>query len=429
MTADTIVTESAAAQACDIDPDAVTAELAHERIDAAVVPVAEVETLAVREALGRVAAADVCAPAPVPNHTNAAMDGYALAGRDLPAHADKNFRLVGAAMAGRPYRGKVGAGECARIMTGAVMPPGADSVIAQERVARRGDTVTVHAGETAGANVRQAGEDFAVGDVGIAAGRRLSAAHLGLAASFGLAELPVYRRVRVAFFSTGDELRALGTALAEGELYDSNRYTLHGLLRAAGADMLDFGIIKDDATAIRAALQRAAKCADVVLTSAGASVGDADWMRETLSELGELAFTKVAIKPGRPLAFGRFRLPTAPGNRLFFALPGNPVSVMVTFRIFVAPALKKLSGETGGDAPLRLHAVTVERLKKRPGRAEYQRGIAFTNPDGCLVVRSTGAQGSGILRSMGEANCFIVLPTNSADIEAGEAVEVRLFSG
>lgn len=428
MTADEAETPAAEASPCDADPGAVTAERAHALIDAAALPVAEVESIAVRQALGRVVGADIRAPAAVPNHTNAAMDGYALAGRELPARGNKKFRVVGVSMAGKPCGSKVGRGECVRIMTGAVMPGGADSVVAQERVARDGDTVTVQAGEPPGANVRQAGEDLGAGDVAIAAGRRLGPAHLGLAASLGRAELPVFRRPRVAFFSTGDELRAVGQMLAEGELYDSNRYALHGMLTELGAEILDFGIISDDADAIRAALQRAAECADVVVTSAGASVGDADWMRHTLAELGRPAFTRVAIKPGRPLAFGRFELPSAPGNRLFFALPGNPVSVMVTFQLFVAPALRKLAGETVAGRPLRLHAVTVEALKKRAGRAEYQRGVVFTNPDGCLVVRSTGAQGSGILRSMGEANCFIVLPTDSPGVAPGESVEVRLFN-
>jgi len=419
------------ADICDTDPAAVSAERAHELIDAAVTPVAEVETVAVRAALGRVVAADVCAPAPVPNHTNAAMDGYALRARDLPARGAKNFRVIGVSMAGKPYRsgedgaGKLGRDQCVRIMTGAVMPAGADSVVAQERVERSGGIVTIRVGEQPGGNVRQAGEDLAAGAVAIAAGRRLAASHLGLAASLGRAELPVFRRPRVAFFSTGDELRAVGSALREGELYDSNRYTLYGMLRELSVEMLDFGIVGDDANAVRAAFLRAADCADVVVTSAGASVGDADWVRQTLGAIGRPAFTRVAIKPGRPLAFGQFR---APPGRLFFALPGNPVSVMVTFRIFVAPAIRKLAGESAA-APLRLHAVAVSALKKRRGRAEYQRGILFTNDDGCLVVRSTGAQGSGILRSMGEANCFIVLPTDSPGVNAGEAVEVHLFSG
>jgi len=412
---------------CDADPGMVTAERARQLIDAAVESVTEVETVAVRAALGRVAAADVCAPAPVPNHTNSAMDGYALGARDLPARGVKKLRVVGVSAAGKPYRGEVGEGQCVRIMTGAVMPAGADSVVAQERVERDGDTVTVQVGEKPCANVRHAGEDLQVGDVAIAAGRRLAASHLGLAASLGFAELPVFRRPRVAFFSTGDELRAVGTPLAEGELYDSNRYTLFGMLRELGVEMLDFGIVGDDAGAVRAAFLRGAECADVVVTSAGASVGDADFVRQTLGEIGRAAFTRVAIKPGRPLAFGRFHLPTVPGGRLFFALPGNPVSVMVTFQVFVAPAIRRLAGETAA-APLRLHAVTVSPLRKRTGRAEYQRGILFTNPDGCLVVRSTGEQGSGILRSMGEANCFIVLPTDSPGVGAGESVEVQLFS-
>ncbi|MDD9823535.1 MAG: molybdopterin molybdotransferase MoeA, partial [Gammaproteobacteria bacterium] len=414
-------TAAAAADVCDTDPAAVTAERAQQLIDDAVTPLAEVETVATRAALGRVAAADVISGAPVPNHTNAAMDGYALAARDLPARGGKKFRVVGVSMAGKPYQnggGKLGPGQCVRIMTGAVMPAGADSVVAQERVARDGDHITVQGGESPRGNVRQAGEDFAAGAVAITAGRRLAAAHLGLAASLGFAELRVFRRPRVAFFSTGDELRALGTPLREGELYDSNRYTLYGMLSELGVDLLDFGIVADDAEAVRAAFLRGAECADVVVTSAGASVGDADFVRQTLAAIGRAAFTKVAIKPGRPLAFGAFH---APPNRLFFALPGNPVSVMVTFQIFVAPALRKLAGEAA-SAPLRLRATTVSALKKRPGRAEYQRGILFADAGGALTVRSTGQQGSGILRSMGEANCFIVLPTDSPGAAAGDEV-------
>jgi len=423
-------TAAAATDVCDTDPAAVTAERAQQLIDDAVTPLAEIETVATRAALGRVAAADVISGAPVPNHTNAAMDGYALAARDLPARGGKKFRVIGVSMAGKPYQndggegGKLGPGQCVRIMTGAVMPAGADSVVAQERVARDGDHITVRGGESPRGNVRQAGEDFAAGAVAITAGRRLAASHLGLAASLGFAELRVFRRPRVAFFSTGDELRALGTPLREGELYDSNRYTLYGMLSELGADLLDFGIVADDTEAVRAAFLRGAECADVVVTSAGASVGDADFVRQTLADIGRAAFTKVAIKPGRPLAFGAFH---APANRLFFALPGNPVSVMVTFQIFVAPALRKLAGEAAA-APLRLRATTVSALKKRPGRAEYQRGILFADAGGALTVRSTGQQGSGILRSMGEANCFIVLPTDSPGAAAGDEVEVQLFS-
>lgn len=408
---------------CDTDPAAVSAERAHQLIRDGVSPLTEVETVAVRAALGRVVAADVTSPAPVPNHTNSAMDGYALGARDLPARGVKKLRVVGVSAAGKPYQGGVGEGQCVRIMTGAVMPAGADSVVIQERVERDGDHITVRPGEKPGGNVRHAGEDLEAGAVAIAAGRRLSPSHLGLAASLGFAELPVLRRPRVAFFSTGDELRPVGGPLREGELYDSNRYTLYGMLSELGVEMLDLGIVPDRSGAISASLAQAAECADVVVTSAGASVGDADWMRRTIERVGRAAFTRVAVKPGRPMAFGRFH---APGNRLFFALPGNPVSVMVTFRIFVAPALRQLAGETAAE-PLRLRVKAASALKKRPGRAEYQRGVLFTDADRAMAVRSTGEQGSGILRSMGEANCFIVLPTDSEGVAAGEMVEVQPF--
>ncbi len=418
-----------AAEWCDTDPAAVSAERARRLIADAVAPVVQVESVAVRAALGRVAAADVKSALRVPNHTNSAMDGYAVDGRDLAAASKnaggKTLRVSGVSLAGKPFDGEVGRGQCVRIMTGAVMPAGADSVVIQERVERRGDAITVRAGEKPGANVRRAGEDLEIGEVAIAAGRRLNASHLGLAASLGFAELPVLRRPRVAFFSNGDELRAVGGPLAGGEVYDSNRYTLYGMLSELGVEMVDLGIVPDDAAAVGAAFEQAAACADMVITSAGASVGEADYVRETLGRLGEVVFYKVAIKPGRPMAFGRL------GHSLFFGLPGNPVSVMVTFEIFVKPALKRLAGETATE-PLRLTAQTTSPLKKRPGRAEYQRGVLFTDAavaGDTTLVRSTGEQGSGILSSMGEANCFIILPTASEDVAAGGMVEVQPFSG
>ena len=249
--------------------------------------------------------------------------------------------------------------------------------------------------------------------------------HLGLAASLGFSELPVLRRPRVAFFSTGDELRSVGTPLKTGELYDSNRYTLYGMLSELGVEMVDMGIVPDDPIAIRVAFEQAAECADMVITSAGASVGEADYVRQTLNQTGEVIFGKVAIKPGRPMAFGR--VSKSGGDSLFFGLPGNPVSVMVTFQIFVKPAIRLLAGEAA-VAPLRLMVKTESALKKRPGRAEYQRGVLSTDAGGATVVRSTGEQGSGILSSMGEANCFIILPTDSAGVAAGDVVEVQPFS-
>ena len=406
---------------CDTDPVSTSAEQAQQLIRLAVIPVAQVETVAVRAALGRITATDIKSSVRVPNHTNSAMDGYALSGEELPGKGQKQIQVVGTSMAGKPFDREVGEGQCVRIMTGAVMPAGADSVVIQERVERVGDAIIVQAGEVSGANVRHAGEDIEIGGVAIAAGRRLDPSHLGLAASLGYSELPVFRRPRVAFFSNGDELRSVGSPLQTGDLYDSNRYTLYGMLTELGVEMVDMGIVPDDATAISTAFEQAAACADMVITSAGASVGDADYVKETLDRIGDVSFWKVAIKPGRPMAFGKL------GSTLFFGLPGNPVSVMVTFQIFVKPALRLLAGEVMADT-LRLQVKTLSGLKKRPGRAEYQRGVLFTDDKGASVVRSTGEQGSGILSSMGEANCFIILPTKSDGVKAGELVEVQPFS-
>ncbi|MGI9311577.1 MAG: molybdopterin molybdotransferase MoeA [bacterium] len=420
------MTTAPAPEVCDDDAAMVSAEHAQQLIEQSVSPLAQVESVAVRAALGRVAAADIASRARVPNHTNSAMDGYAFAAPtdDDAARGERELRVVGVSMAGRPFDREVGAGECVRIMTGAVMPAGADRVTPQERVERSGDNIVVRDAERADANVRRAGEDFEVGAVAIRAGCRLRPSHLGLAASLGLCELPVRRRARVALFSNGDELRPLGDALRVGELHDSNRYTLHGLLAESGAEMVDLGIVPDDADAVADAIERGAECADVVISSAGASVGDADYIGQTLARIGEVAFSKVAIKPGRPLTFARIN--RRGRDSLFFGLPGNPVSVMVTFEIFVKPALRRLAGETA-PTPLRLSVKSASKLRKRPGRAEYQRGVLTADADGA-TVRSTGEQGSGILRSMGEANCFIILPTDAGDVRAGEMVAVQPFA-
>ncbi len=406
---------------CDFDPTSIGATEAMERILAAVRPVTQVERVNLRAALGRVIAQDVLSRVQVPNHTNSAMDGYALSGDALPADGERTFDMVGVAFAGQPFRGPVGEGQCVRIMTGAVMPEGTDTVVMQERVALQGDAVTVGHREKAGSNVRMAGEDLEVGDLAIAAGTRVGPSHLGLAASLGFSELPVFRRPRVAFFSNGDELRSVGEPIEIGELYDSNRYTLYGMLTEAGAEMVDLGIVRDDPGDIRRAFEDAAACADVVVTSAGASVGEADYVKDTLRELGAATFWKVAIKPGRPLSFGTV------GGAYFFGLPGNPVSVMVTFEIFVRAALRKLSGE---HAPGRLcmRVPTLSKLRKRPGRMEYQRGILGQDGEGRTVVHSTGDQGSGILHSMSVANCYIILPDESDGADPGDLVEVQPFA-
>ncbi|MCY3769930.1 MAG: molybdopterin molybdotransferase MoeA [Gammaproteobacteria bacterium] len=406
---------------CDFDPASITVSQAMAHIARTVVPVADTETLDLHSALGRVAAQEVVSTSDVPNHTNSAMDGYAVCGEELPDQGSATFEMVGESFAGSAFHGTVESGQCVRIMTGAVMPAGTDSVVMQERVDRAGNTITIHAGEQKAANVRYAGEDIQVGDVVIPAGTRLGASHLGLLASLGRPEVTVYRKPRIAFFSNGDELRSMGAPLALGEVYDSNRYTLYAMLHDLGVEQVDLGIVRDDRDAIAKAIQSAAGQADLVITTAGASVGDADYIREILTRLGQVSFWKVAIKPGRPLSFGRL------GNSLFFGLPGNPVSVMVTFQVFLEPAIKQLSGERF-DVPTVLKMRTLTALKKRSGRMEYQRGVMSLNENGETVVRSSGEQGSGILRSMSQANCFIILPDESDGVSAGEWVEVQPFT-
>jgi molybdopterin molybdotransferase len=390
-----------------------------KRIAETVTPITDVEVVALRQALDRILAADVHSPIEVPNHTNSAMDGYALRFADL---AKTPLQMIGTAWAGRAFNGSVGPGESVRIMTGAVLPDGADTVVMQEHVERDGDVIRVAGSQREGQHVRHAGEDLARGGTALRAGRRLLAADIGMVASLGVGELPVLRQPQVAFFSNGDELRSIGQPLALGEVYDSNRYTLHGMLTRAGVTFNDLGVVPDDREQIQSTFLRAASMADVVITSAGASVGDADYVKEVLDEIGEVNFWKIAMKPGRPLSFGRI------GDSLFFGLPGNPVSVMVTFYQFVLPALKHLSGEIAWQ-PLRLRARTTDRLKKRPGRTEFQRGVLSQDESGALIVSTTGEQGSGILSSMSQANCFVILPLESAGAQPGDSVIVEPFAG
>ena len=406
---------------CDdpTDPALLSVDGALKRIAETVSPISDVEVVALRQGLDRILAADVHSPIEVPNHTNSAMDGYALRFADL---AKTPLQMIGTAWAGRAFNGSVGPGESVRIMTGAVLPDGADTVVMQEHVERDGDVIRVAGSQREGQHVRHAGEDLARGGTALRAGRRLLAADIGMVASLGVGELPVLRRPQVAFFSNGDELRSIGQPLALGEVYDSNRYTLHGMLTRAGVTFNDLGVVPDDREQIQNTFLRAASMADVVITSAGASVGDADYVKEALDEIGEVNFWKIAMKPGRPLSFGRI------GDSLFFGLPGNPVSVMVTFYQFVLPALKRLSGEIAWQ-PLRLRARTIDRLKKRPGRTEFQRAVLSQDESGALVVSTTGEQGSGILSSMSQANCFVILPLESAGAQPGDAVIVEPFAG
>jgi molybdopterin molybdotransferase len=355
------------------------------------------------------------------------MDGYAVRGVDLKADGPTVLREIGSAFAGRVFDGTVGSGECVRVMTGAVMPRGTDTVVIQEAVRVEGGRVTVPPGTKAGENRRLAGEDLAVGHVAIAAGRLIRPAELGLIASLGLAEVTVRRKLRVAFFSTGDELASVGTTLKAGEVYDSNRYTLYGMLVRLGVDLIDMGVVRDDPASLERAFLDAAACADAVITSGGVSVGEADFTRDLLGRLGEVLFWKIAMRPGRPMAVGRIE---AGGHSAhFFGLPGNPVAVMVTFYGFVRDALLALAGRTDDFALPALQVPCATALRKKPGRTEFQRGILLRGEDGKWSVRITGQQGSGVLRSMSEANCFIVLEHGRGDVKAGDLVSVQVFEG
>jgi molybdopterin molybdotransferase len=400
------------------DPDALRVDKAREAIRSCLSPIVETERVSVRNALGRVLAEDIVPKINVPAHDNSAMDGYAVRFSDLEKQPLKE---VGAALAGKPFHGKLGAGECVRIMTGAVMPAGADTVVIQEVVKKEGDRVTIPAGQKKAQNVRYAGEDLKVGTPVLRSGKLLTPADIGLIASLGIGEVRVKRRLRVAFFATGDELASIGAPLKEGEVYDSNRYTLHGMLARLGVEIVDLGVVRDDPAALENAFRHAAENADVVITTGGVSVGEADFVKQLMARLGEVLFWKIAMRPGRPMAFGKI------GNAVLFGLPGNPVAVMVTFYQFVRDALIHLSGRTDEPLPL-LKAVAAENLRKVPGRTEYQRGILFRDQDQ-WKVRTTGQQGSGVLRSMSEANCFIVIEHQRAAVKVGELVSVQMFEG
>ncbi len=403
------------------DPDALRVDKAREAIRACLAPVAESERVPVRQALGRVLAEDIVCAIDVPAHDNSAMDGYAVSSQDLSPR-ETVLKEIGTAFAGRKFAGRVGAGECVRVMTGAVMPEGADTVVIQEIVRREGDSIVVPPGQKAKQNVRYAGEDLKAGAPVLKAGRPVRPSELGLIASLGLGEVSVKRKLRVAFFSTGDELASVGAALEEGEVYDSNRYTLHGMLARLGVEFDDLGVVRDDPAALEAAFRKAAATADAIVTTGGVSVGEADFTRSLMAKLGEVLFWKIAMRPGRPMAFGRI------GSAYLFGLPGNPVAVMVTFYQFVRDALLHLSGRTDDHALPLLKVPASVPMRKVPGRTEYQRGILFRD-GGEWKVRTTGQQGSGVLRSMSEANCFIVLEHERGRVEAGELVGVQLMDG
>jgi len=409
----------------DYDPNSLPVDRARAFIREFLTPVTAIERVHIRDALDRVLAADVESPFDVPGHDNSAMDGWAVRFADLDSAAETTLTRIGESFAGKPFGGQLGPGSAVRIFTGGVLPRGADTVVMQERAREVPGGVAIAPGAVtkAGQNRRFAGEDLKRGAVVFRAGQPVRPAELGMLASLGINEVSVYRRLRVAFFSTGDELRSIGQPLATGEIYDSNRYTLYGMLKRLGCDFVDMGVVPDVPEVLERAFRSAAEAADVVITSGGVSVGEADFVKTLLDKLGEVLFWKIAMKPGRPLAYGRI------GNAHFFGLPGNPVSVMVTFYEFVRDALLVLQGRSSVVPVPTFKATLAAPIRKAPGRTEFQRGVLSPDGAGGWQVRTTGDQGSGILSSMSQANCFIVLPTETGNVDAGTPVDVQVLEG
>jgi molybdopterin molybdotransferase len=405
------------------DPQALAADAVGEFLAQLVAPVAETESVAVIDALDRVLARDLISPISVPPHDNSAMDGYAFDGAQL-ARGALQLQVVGTALAGKAWQGTVAAGQCVKIMTGAIMPAGLDTVVPQEFTRPLPDgAIEIPAGLLKpGDNRRCEGEDLMQGQPALVAGERLSPAACGLVASLGVAGVQVFRRLKVAYFSTGDEILSLGESPREGAVYDSNRYTVHGLLTRLGCEVIDLGVVRDEPRLLEAAFREAARRADAIITSGGVSVGEADYTKAMMKQLGDVAFWKIAMRPGRPMAVGRI------GDAVLFGLPGNPVAVMVTFLAFVRPALLRMMGARVTQ-PVLLKARSAEAMRKKPGRTEYQRGTVTRLPEGGLTVRTTGNQGSGVLSSMVHANGLIVLHHAQGNVAAGDEVDVMMFEG
>lgn len=432
------------------DASALPASKVNEFLAALVQPVAQTEELPLAQALNRVLAQDVISPISVPPHDNSAMDGFALAGSDLAMGQATKLTVVGMALAGKAWQGSIQTGQCVKIMTGAIMPSGLDTVVPQEMCSFAGDAITIAPGILiTGDNRRFAGEDLLAGSVALSKGDRIAPAALGLLASLNMPMVQVYRQLKVAYFSTGDEVLSLGDAPREGAIYDSNRYTVLGLLERWGFETIDMGVVRDSPEALEAAFTQAAAQADAVITSGGVSVGEADHTKAMMKKLGDVAFWKIAMRPGRPMAVGRiscalFEAKTTDSRHeisassyqnssILFGLPGNPVATMVTMLAFVRPALLHMSGanpEKYCQPPLYLKAASQESLRKKPGRTEYQRGLVTRSPDGLLQVRTTSSnQGSGVLSSMVQANGLIVLHHEQGNVNIGETVDVMMFEG
>ncbi|WP_373964136.1 molybdopterin molybdotransferase MoeA [Kosakonia sacchari] len=383
-------------------------------------PLTESETLPLVACFGRVVAQDIISPLNVPGFDNSAMDGYAV--RLAEVQSGNALPVAGKAFAGQPFDGEWPAGTCIRIMTGAPIPAGCDAVVMQEQTEQTDAGICFTAEVRANQNIRRAGEDIRQGASVFTAGTKLTAAELPVIASLGIADVSVLRKVRVALFSTGDELQLPGQPLADGQIYDTNRLSVHLMLSQLGYEVINLGIVPDDPQKLRNTFIAADSQADVVLSSGGVSVGEADYTKTILDELGEIAFWKLAIKPGKPFAFGKLK------NSWFCGLPGNPVSATLTFYQLVQPLLAKLAGNTADTQPLRFRARAAERLKKSPGRLDFQRGVLSRGDDGTLEVRSTGHQGSHIFSSFSQGNCFVVLERERGNVEAGEWVDVEMFN-
>lgn len=383
-------------------------------------PLINQQTVILPNALGKTLAEDVISPINVPVYQNSAMDGYAFNAHDLSTDGSRGLKNVGSSFAGSPYDGELSEGQCIRIMTGARIPDNADTVIEQEKVTVKDQIIEINSDIRKGQNVRNIGEDIARDSVVLSAGQLLGAAQMGVLASLGLASLKIKRSLRVAIFSSGDEIRSIGESLQGSQIYDSNRYTINGMLKDLNVEVIDMGVIPDNQTAISNALTQGAAEADMVITSGGVSVGDADYIKQCLEQSGQVHFSKLHLKPGRPLTFGQIN------NTHFFGLPGNPVAVMVTFMYFVRPAIKLLMGQ--GDSSLfNLQIPCQTSLRKLPGRTEIQRGILQQDPQLGLIVKTTGKQGSGVLSSMSKGNCFIYLDHDSGSVNAGDNVTVHPF--
>lgn len=420
-------TAAIAAQLEGYDPQALRASSVNDFLSHLVEPVVTDEITGIFQALGRVLSSDIISPISVPPHDNSAMDGYAFNGEQLSVLTANNpvlkLRVMGTAMAGKAWQGSVLSGECLKIMTGAVLPPGLDTVVPQEFVCADGSTISFPRSVLQpGDNRRRLGEDLMQGKAALKAGDLLTPAALGLLASMGIAEVKVWRKLRVAYFSTGDEILSLGEAPREGAVFDSNRYTVFGLLSRLGCEVIDMGVVRDEPAQLEAAFTQAATQADAIITSGGVSVGEADHTKHMMKKLGDVEFWKIAMRPGRPMAVGRI------GTSMLFGLPGNPVAVMVTFLAFVRPALLTMMGCTAKTPPL-LKAHCTLALRKKPGRTEYQRGTVSRGADGRLRVQAIGNQGSGVLSSMVQANGLIVLHHDQGNIAVDDEVDVMMFEG